>query len=251
MLKWAAVASARVGDSELVLAKHDNDWVVRVDQRVLMSNRAHQSEISLAEEGLKRCRSPQPQCVLVGGLGLGYTLRATLDLLPQTAKVVVAELVPELVEWNKSLLTELNNNPCADPRCEIVAEDVYEVLLRSKAKFDVILLDVDNGPRALAQAKNQRLYSDKGTRVCWDALKPNGVLVVWSAGPNAKYAARLHQHGFASEVLRVPVRLGGRATHVLFVGKKQNGHSPPKPDQPRRPDSKSKRPTTAGKPRRR
>lgn len=218
MLKWETFETARVGDSEFVLARHGDDWVVRVDQRVLMSNRVHQSEISLAERAIALAEDPRH--VLVGGLGLGYTLRATLDELPDDALVTVAELVPELVDWNRKHLHHLNDRALEDPRCEVVVGDVYELISRKKRTFDVILLDVDNGPRALSQAKNQRLYSDAGTRVCWNALTPGGVLGVWSASPNAKYAQRLERFGFEPRVLRVPARTGGRASHVLFLGTK-------------------------------
>lgn len=221
MLNWPVVASARVGKSEFVLARQGDDWVVRVDQRVLMSNRAHQSEISLAEEGIQRAIDPQR--VLIGGLGLGYTLRASLDLLPPSARVTVIELVPELVDWNRRLLFDLNDSACVDPRCEIVIGDVFDVISRARREFDVILLDVDNGPQALSQVRNQRLYGDVGTRACWNALAPGGVLAVWSAGPNSKYAARLERFGFAPEVLFVPVRKESRDSHVLFVGDKPAG----------------------------
>jgi spermidine synthase len=221
MLKWDTVESARVGNDEFVLARHGDDWVVRVDQRMLMSSRLYQSEIALAEHALERADAPQR--VLVGGLGLGYTLRATLDLLPEDAHVTVAELVPELVDWNRRLLHHLNDNVLDDPRCEVVVGDAFDLIARSKRTFDVILLDVDNGPRALSQVKNQRLYSDGGTRACWNALTPGGVLAVWSAGPNAKYSARLARFGFRTETLRVPARTGGRAAHVLFLGTKHGG----------------------------
>ncbi len=221
MLKWATFETARVGNSEFVLARHGDDWVVRVDQRVLMSNRVHQSEISLAEHAIEM--ADEPRHVLVGGLGLGYTLRAALDLLPDDALVTVAELVPPLVEWNRKHLHHLNDRALEDPRCEVVIGDVFDLISRKPRTFDVILLDVDNGPKALSQAKNQRLYSDGGTKACWNALTPGGVLGVWSAGPNAKYAARLKRFGFQPEVLRVPARTGGRASHVLFLGTKSTG----------------------------
>jgi spermidine synthase len=194
MLKWEAFETARVGNSEFVLARHGDDWVVRVDQRILMSTRVHQSEISLAEHAIEQ--ADEPRHVLVGGLGLGYTLRATLDLLPDDALVTVAELVPELVDWNRTHLAHLNDHALEDPRCEVVVGDVYDLISRKTRTFDVILLDVDNGPRALSQAKNQRLYSDGGTRACWKALTAGGVLGVWSAGPNEKYLARLRRFGF-------------------------------------------------------
>jgi spermidine synthase len=221
MLKWATCETAKVGNSEFVLARHGDDWVVRVDQRILMSNRLHQSEISLAEHSIERAEDPQR--ILIGGLGLGYTLRATLDLLPDTAFVTVAELVPQLVEWNRTHLAHLNDHALDDARCEVAVGDVYDILQRSKRTFDVIMLDVDNGPQALSQAKNQRLYSDGGTRACWNALTPGGVLGVWSAGPNAKYAKRLERFKFDVDVLRVPARTGGRAAHVLFIGTKPEG----------------------------
>ena len=139
MLKWVTVATARVGKSEFALAHHGDDWIVRVDQRVLMSNRVHQSEISLAEEAIDR--ADQPQHVLVGGLGLGFTLRATLDLLPADAQVTVAELVPELVDWNRRLLNHLHDNALDEPRCSVIVGDAYEVIARGRSQVDVILLD--------------------------------------------------------------------------------------------------------------
>lgn len=216
MLQWKAVERARVGNSEFVLARHGNDWVVRVDQRVLMSNRLNQSEIMLAEEAIDRADSPRR--VLVGGLGLGYTLRAALDILDEDAHVTVVEIVPELVDWNRRLFHELNDSPLEDPRCEVIVGDAFDTITKARRSFDVVMLDVDNGPQALSQAKNQRLYGDGGVRACFNALAPGGVLGVWSAGPNAKYAARLRRFGFDVEVLRVPARSGGRAAHVLFLG---------------------------------
>jgi spermidine synthase len=206
MLKWVTVETARVGNSEFALASHGDDFVVRVDGRVLMSNRVHESEISLAEEAIDRASDPRH--VLVGGLGLGFTLRATLDLLPEDARVTVAELVPEIVRWNRTHLKHLHDDALADPRCDVVVGDA----------FDVILLDVDNGPQALSQEANHRLYDDGGVRACWNALTPGGVLAVWSAGPMAKFTARLARGGFDAEELRVPARSGGGAKHVLFLG---------------------------------
>ncbi len=221
MLQWATVESARVGGSEFVLARRGNDWVVRVDQRVLMANRMHDSEIALAKEAIARVAAPR--AVLVGGLGLGYTLRAVLDAAPGDAEVTVGEVVPQLVDWNRKHVGGLAGHPLDDPRCRVVVGDVYDVIKRSPRAFDVILLDVDNGPVALAQTTNQRLYSDAGARACLAALRPGGVVGVWSAGPNARYAQRLEHLGFAVEVLHVPARIGSRAKHVLFLGKKRSG----------------------------
>jgi len=221
MLKWTTVESANVGGSEFVLARHGGDWVVRVDQRVLMSNRVHDSEIALAEHAI--ARASDPEAILVGGLGLGYTLRAVLDIVPDDVEITIAELVPELVEWNRKHVGELNDHPLESPRCRVVVGDVYDLIKRSPRTFDVLLLDVDNGPLALAQATNQRLYGDAGVRACHASLRPGGVIGVWSAGPNAKYAQRLSRFGFDVEVLHVPARLGARAKHVLFLGTRTDG----------------------------
>lgn len=222
LLKWETVESARIADGgEFVLARHDEDWVIRVDGRILMCNRTHDSEEELAEHAI--ARADDPRTVLVGGLGLGYTLRAVLDLVPAEAEVTVAELVPELVAWNHKYLGQLTDHPLEDPRSRVVVGDVFDTIKRSPRAFDVILLDVDNGPQALAQAKNQRLYGDAGVRACRAALRPSGVLAVWSSGPNARYARRLEGFGFDVEVLRVSAHNGGRAKHVLFLGKRLGG----------------------------
>ncbi|MCA9587422.1 MAG: hypothetical protein KC657_18975 [Myxococcales bacterium] len=217
MQPWETVATARIADgSEFVLARHGDEWVVRVDHRVLMGNRLHDSEVALAEESI--ARADDPQAVLVGGLGMGYTLRAVLEAVGDEAEVTVAELVPELVAWNREHLGELNDHPLDDPRVSVVVGDVFDLIKRSARRFDVILLDVDNGPIALAQAKNQRLYGDYGVRFCRDALRPGGVLGVWSANPNARYEQRMRRLGFDVEVLRVAAREGSSARHILFLG---------------------------------
>lgn len=218
-MKWETVAKAQVGRSRFELARRGDEWMVMVDRRALMVNRTFQSEISLAEEAIKRLEAPRH--VLIGGLGFGYTLRAALDVLPPMAKVSVAELVPELVDWNRRHLAHLNASACDDPRCEILVGDAFEPIVHARSAFDAILLDVDNGPEAISQPKNRRLYDESGTRACWDALTPGGILAVWSADTNDTYAKRLKRHGFATEVLRVPVKKNARATHVLFLGRKR------------------------------
>lgn len=218
MLQWDTIETARIADgSEFELARHDDEWVVRVDRKILMSNRMHDSEIALAERAIDRVE--QPRTVLVGGLGLGYTLRAALDRVSAEAEVTVVELVPELVTWNRTHLAFLNEHPLDDPRCRIVVADVFDAIMRSPATFDVMLLDVDNGPQALAQAKNQRLYGDSGVRACRAALRPGGILAVWSRGPNARYERALKRCSFDVEVQRVAARVGSRAKHVLFLAK--------------------------------
>jgi spermidine synthase len=222
MLEAKTIARARVADgSEFSLVRQDQEWVVRVDGRTLMSSRMHDSEEALAEHALDRVE--EPGAVLVGGLGLGFTLRAVLDRVAVDAVVTVAELVPELVAWNREHLVELHDNALDDPRCEVVVGDVFETIQRSSSRFDVILLDVDNGPVALSQAENQRLYSEHGVRACYAALAPYGVLAVWSAGPSPRFERRLATAGFEVEVLRVAARVGSRARHVLFLAKRGAG----------------------------
>jgi len=218
MIDTETIDTARVGDSEFVLARHDAEWIVRVDGRTLMSSRMHDSEEALAEHAIER--SDDPQAVLVGGLGLGFTLRAVLDRVSDDAKVTVAELVPALVGWNRVHLGALNDHPLDDPRVEVVVGDVFDAIKTSSRTFDVILLDVDNGPTALSQAKNQRLYSEHGVRACYVALRPQGVLAVWSAGPNARFERTLARVGFEVEVMRVAARTGSRARHVLFLAER-------------------------------
>lgn len=215
MLESEIIDRARVADAEFVLARHDGDWVVRVNSRILMSSRMHDSEEALAEQALLRVR--EPRNVLVGGLGLGFTLRAVLDRVSRDTVVTVVELVPELVGWNRVQLAELNHRPLDDSRCNVVVGDVFETIKGANAVFDMILLDVDNGPIALSHAKNQRIYSEQGVRACRRALRPAGILAVWSAGPNARFERRLSSAGFDVEVLRVAVRAGSRARHVLFL----------------------------------
>jgi spermidine synthase len=219
MLEWETVDSAHLADgTEFVLARHDDDWVVRVAGRILMSSRMHDSEEALAERAIERVSDPHT--VLVGGLGLGFTLRAVLDCVPDDSEVTVAELVPELVGWNRTHLGALTDHPLNDARCEVVVGDVLDTIKRSARKFDVILLDVDNGPVALSNVRNQRLYSDWGLLACHAALRPHGVLAVWSAGPNARFERRMANAGFKVDIMRVAARQGHRARHILFVGER-------------------------------
>ena len=216
MLAFETIAVAPVGEyGEMLLAHRGEEWVVRVDGKILMSSLMHDSEESLAQEAIARVE--KADAVLVGGLGLGFTLRAVLDRVSPTAKVTVGELVPELVDWNRHHLAELHDHALDDPRCEIVLGNVFEVIKRSSAAFDVILLDVDNGPIAMSQAANQQIYSERGLRHCHTALRAGGVLAVWSAGPSPRFEQRLTATGFNVQVLRVDARKGNRAKHVIFL----------------------------------
>lgn len=221
MLPWQTVDRAvGPGGAEWTLARRGDEWVVRARGRVLMSSRQHGSEEALA--ALALAKVARPRTVLVGGLGLGFTLRAALDRLPADARVIVAELVPALASWNRDHLGRLAGRPLEDPRTRLQHGDVLARIAEAKGAFDAILLDVDNGPSALADAANARLYGGAGVSACRDALRPGGALAVWSAGPDERFRARLEKAGLEVEVHAVPAR-GGTSRgvrHVVFVGRK-------------------------------
>jgi spermidine synthase len=219
MLETESIDAVTMGDgTEFVLCRRDDEWVVRAGGMLLMSSRSHDSEEEFAERAIERV--PQPRAVLVGGLGLGYTLRRVLDLVPQDGRVTVAELAPAVVEWNRTYVSALAGNPLSDQRAEVVVGDVFDVIARARQAFEVILLDVDNGPVGLSQARNQRLYGYRGVRACHTALEPGGVLAVWSAGPNARFQRQLVGAGFEVEVLRLVARKGTRKHHIVFLARR-------------------------------
>jgi spermidine synthase len=220
MLETEAIDAVTMGDgTEFVLTRHDNEWVVRAGGMLLMSSRIHDSEEEFAARAIERVA--HPRAVLVGGLGLGYTLRAVLDLIPRDCRVTIAELVPAVVEWNRTHVSALAGNPLSDPRAEVFVGDVFDAMARNQQAFQVILLDVDNGPVGLSQARNQRLYSYRGVRICHAALAPGGVLAVWSAGPNARFQRQLVGAGFKVDVLRLVARKGSRKHHIVFLAQRQ------------------------------
>lgn len=186
----------------------------------LMSTRAHGSEDALAEIACKKiAQRPQPR-VLIGGLGMGFTLASALRHLGDSAAVVVAELVPGVVEWNRGPLGEKAGNPLRDKRATVRELDVAIILKEEQQAYDAILLDVDNGPAGLTHKNNDWLYSLEGLACCLQALRPQGVLAVWSAGPDRDFTERLKKTGFKVEELRVYAH-GNRGTrHTLWMAVK-------------------------------
>ncbi len=205
------------------LIARDGEYVIMVNGDTLMSSRTHGSEEALATAACRQVHTSERPRVLVGGLGMGFTLRATLDLLSPDAIVTVAELVPAVVEWNRGPLALLAGHPLNDARVRIkVGEDVGFTLRASPGRFDAILLDVDNGPAAFTASANHGLYDNRGVAAAYAALKVEGVLAVWSAWDDRKFEQRLRFHGFVAQVDRVRARLkkGGRR-HTIFLGFKQ------------------------------
>lgn len=224
MKRFELLGQAVAADgTAMKLVRRGDEYMILADGAVLMSSRMHGSEEELARLGCERVRTRAGISVLIGGLGMGFTLRATLDLLRADATVVVAELVPEVVEWNRGPLGPLAGEPLKDRRVRVEIEDVG-ALLRSGAeagRFDAVLLDVENGPAAFAAVNSTSLYDDGGIAAARGALKSEGVLAVWAAQDDQKFAQRLRAGGFEVQVKRVRARLKeGGSRHTIFVGRK-------------------------------
>jgi spermidine synthase len=204
---------------ELQLYQSGDLYSIKIPGRGdLMNSRTHGSEKALAELAcakIARCAKPR---VLIGGLGMGFTLAAALQTLGAAAEIVVAELVPEVVDWNRTLIGAPAGQPLADPRSSVYVGDVADLIRQTTAGFDAILLDVDNGPEALVRKENDWLYSGDGLRAARRALRPGGVLAVWSASPDRGFSARLRHAGFdVDEQIVRPHRAGKGPRHVIWM----------------------------------
>jgi spermidine synthase len=217
---WELLGETRTPDGDdIKLMRRDREHVILANGKSLMSSRMHGSEEALATLACRRARTLAEPCVLVGGLGMGFTLRATLDLLPPDATVVVVELLPAVVEWNRGPLGPLAGHPLKDRRVHVDVNDVAETLRSSTARFDAVVLDVDNGPDAFTASANAGLYSDRGLASVRAALKIDGVLAVWSAWEDRRFEQRLRHGRFTVEVERVRARLKrGGPRHTIFIG---------------------------------
>ncbi|MHB8501564.1 MAG: spermine/spermidine synthase domain-containing protein [Candidatus Acidiferrales bacterium] len=198
-----------------------DEYLILADGAILMSSRMHGSEEALAAFACQGMRRLKQTSVLIGGLGMGFTLRATLDLLSPEATVVVAELVPAVVEWNRGPLGPLAGHPLKDKRVRVETNDVAVTLRSSRGEFDAVLLDVDNGPAAFTASNNAGLYDKRGIAAARAALKMEGVLAVWAAQEDRKFAERLREGGFDVQVQRVRGRLKkGGPRHIIFLCRK-------------------------------
>ena len=203
------------------LIRRGDEYLILVNGAILMSNRMHGSEEALATFAFQRMRTLARPNVLIGGLGMGFTLRATLDLLPSDAAVVVAELVPAVVEWNRGPLGPLAKHPLKDKRVRVETGDVAVTLSSRLGQFDAVLLDVDNGPAALTDSNNAGLYDSRGIAAAHASLKKTGVLAIWAAKEDRKFKQRLRDGGFDVQVQRPRGRLiKGGPRHTIFLARK-------------------------------
>ncbi|MES2598277.1 MAG: spermine synthase [Verrucomicrobiota bacterium] len=203
----------------MTLHSHDTHFYIRVNRQPLMGTNASESEKVLGELACARLGEKSQVRVLIGGLGLGFTLRRALELLGPDAIVEVAELLPEIVAWNREHLRELNGALLDDPRVVLIVGDVFPLIEQApKGHYDAIMLDVDNGPIAMVQDGNERLYQSQGFSAIMHALKPGARAVFWSAKPDPRFEKKLAKAGFKAET--VPCKAypqAKRCTHALFV----------------------------------
>lgn len=220
MKPFLQLAQARTPEgSELTLHAHDGHFYLRVNRQPLMGTNASESEKVLAQLACDRLHGQAETRVLIGGLGFGFTLRRVLELVRADARVEVAELLPEIVAWNREHLSSVNGQLLQDSRVEVFVEDVFQVIARAPAgRYDAILLDVDNGPVAMVQDGNARLYQAQGFQAIMHALKIGGRVTFWSASTDHAFAKRLGKAGFKVEVVAAKAYpQAKRSTHTIFV----------------------------------
>ena len=217
------LAQTRTPDgSQLTLHEHDGEYFLKLNGRQLMSTTATASELLLAQLPCDGLRGRADACVLIGGLGLGYSLQRVLELVGRRARVQMAELMPEVVAWNRDFLGAVNGRLLEDRRVETITGDVFDVIRRAgPAAYDAILLDVDNGPTSMIQVRNARLYNRRGLGLIARALKPGGKVSFWSAAPEAGFARSLAQAGLKAEAFPAKAHeRAKRAAHMIYLAER-------------------------------
>jgi spermidine synthase len=224
MRHWTLLGEAPIPgtDQSLTLYQGKDDFFIKISGRAsggneLMNTRTHGSEDALGTLPCKRLRQPETARVLIGGLGMGFTLAAALDVVGSRAEVTVAELIPEVVDWNRGPLGERSGRPLDDPRTRIYLGDVAQLLRKKHSCYDVIALDIDNGPEGLTKSKNDWIYTEPGIAAAQMALRPGGILAYWSAGPDQAFHDRLRRCGFMVD--EITVRSHGKkgARHIIWL----------------------------------
>lgn len=226
MIPWVLLDTAVTPDSQpLRLKQRGAEFSIMLGSNELMNSRLSGSEEALARLSVERLAGRPSPHILIGGLGMGFTLRAALAALGEDAKLTVAELIPAVVDWAQGPMAAVFASCLDDPRVTIAVEDVGAIIDRSASSFDAILLDVDNGPDGLTTETNGGLYSPTGLKRSFAALRPGGVLAVWSAGPDGRFTRALRQAGFAVEEVSVRAHKKQGARHVIWLATR--------PDRPR------------------
>ena len=219
MIPWSLLDKAQVpGGGELRLMRRGTEFSIKLGTQELMNSRLSATEQALATIGCAKIKARAKPSILIGGLGMGFTLRAALTVLGKQAQIVVAELVPAVVAWARGPMAKLSGDSLSDPRVRIHEGDVRDLIRSGRSVYDAILLDVDNGPEGMTRKANDRLYDLKGLRAAHAALRVGGVLAVWSSAPAPKFTARLRKAGFA--VIESPVRAKGPqggAQHFIWT----------------------------------
>ncbi len=221
MIPWEHLDSVRIpGESEeLKLFRRGEEYSIRLGTYELMNSRMHGSEEALAQLACERV--PKASTMLVGGLGMGFTLRAALTHSNDSCSILVAELVEGVINWNRGILSFLAGDPLKDPRVIVMQNDVAKIIKARERAFDIILLDVDNGPDGLTVDENNWLYSRQGLKTTYNALRPGGILAVWATGPDLGFTDRLKRTGFEIEVKRVAARNSGKGRkHTIWLAKR-------------------------------
>ncbi len=223
MIPWEEIERAEVpgGEEEVILRKRGPEFSIRVATTELMNSRIHGSEDALAELTCSRISRKPGRRILIGGLGMGYTLAAALQHSGDDSLITVAELIPAVIRWNREHLGHLAGNPLADGRVFVRQEDVAETITREKSIWDAIILDVDNGPDGITRKVNDRLYGMSGLKNAFSALRTGGVLSIWSSGTDEQFTSRLKQCRFQTEIVTVRARKPGKgARHTIWLATK-------------------------------
>ena len=230
----ARIATARTPDGgEMSLYQHDRDFSIRINGQNLMHSREHESELELARLGCAHLVDRKAPSVLIGGLGMGYTLRQALDMLSPHAQIVLGELLGAVVEWNREFLGNLNGQPLEDKRVNLKAGNIVDLILRSKSRFDAILLDIDNGPSPMTDKGNHRLYCREGILACRRMLRDQGCLSVWSVEPSKKFEKLLISCSFHVRCFRVPTYKGSKSrSRIVWIASEDKNILPPGGDDP-------------------
>lgn len=220
MIPWTVLDSAPLpdGSGDLRLKQRGSEFSIMLGSNELMNSRLSGSEEALAKLVCERLGQRPRISMLIGGLGMGFTLRAALAHLPEDAEIEVAELIPAVVDWARGPMAAVFEGCLDDPRVRLTVADVASVIAGGKGRYDAILLDVDNGPEGLTVAGNDKLYAAGGLHAAKEALRPGGILAVWSSGPDHGFTKRLRQAGLATEEVTARARrTGGGARHVIWL----------------------------------